>query len=118
MQSADVTDGEVAMYEDAEPISYRGVPKGVPMLTSSGREFGTLDHVLEIPEEDLFDGVVIKTKAGLRFVDRDQIADITTRFVKCDLDDEAVQSLPPPEGTPVYRMGGRRFRRPRWKRER
>ncbi len=85
------------MYEDAEPISSRGVPNGVPMLTSSGREFGRLDRVLEIPAEDLFHGMVVRTKAGPRFVDRDQIADITTRFVQCDLDE---------------------FRRPRWKRER
>ncbi len=105
------------MYENAEPISYRGVPKGVPMLTSSGREFGRLDQVLEIPAEDLFDGMVVTTKAGRRFVDRDQIGDITTRFVQCDLDDDAVQSLPEPDAPPVYQMG-RRFRRPRWKRQR
>jgi hypothetical protein len=72
------------------------------MRSSSGREFGTLEKVLEIPEEDLFDGVIVKTSAGHRFVDRDQIDEITTRYITCNLDDAAVEALPPPSGSPVY----------------
>jgi len=50
--------------ENAEPVSYEGVPIGVPMLSSTGRQFGTLAKVLEIPSEDLFDGVIVKTHPG------------------------------------------------------
>lgn len=90
------------MGEDAEPVSYEGVPVGVPLLSSSGQPFGTLEKVLEIPSEDLFDGVIVKTHHGRRFVDRDQIAEITTEYIKCDLSDEAVAALPEPSGTAAF----------------
>lgn len=90
------------MADDPEPVSYEGVPSGVPLLSSSGRQFGTLAKVLEIPEEDLFDGVIVKTHHGRRFVDRDQIAEITTEYIKCDLDDAATQALPEPSGTSAF----------------
>jgi hypothetical protein len=86
----------------AEPVSYEGVPLGVPMLSSSGQQFGTLEKVLEIPSEDLFDGVIVQTKHGRRFVDRDQIVDITTEFIRCDLDDDATDHLPEPSGTAAF----------------
>ena len=90
------------MGEDAEPVSYEGVPLGVPLLSSSGQPFGTLDKVLEVPSEDLFDGVIVATNHGRRFVDRDQIAEITTEYIKCDLDDAAVASLPEPSGSAAF----------------
>jgi hypothetical protein len=111
--------------DGAEPVSYRGVQPGTPLLSSTGQEFGTLDKVLEVPEEDLFDGVIVKTSAGRRFVDRDQIEEITTRHIRCNLDDDAVAELPAPSGTPIYhaRAGAtsgvkgwfsKRFGRGRW----
>jgi hypothetical protein len=92
---------EVKVADTAEPVSYEGVPLGVPLLSSSGKQFGTLAKVLEIPSEDLFDGVIVKTHNGRRFVDRDQIAEITTEYIKCDLDDAATDHLPEPSGAPV-----------------
>jgi hypothetical protein len=89
------------MTDDAEPVSYEGVPLGVPVVSSSGRRIGTLDRVLEIPTEDVFDGVIVKTEHGRRFVDRDQIAEITTEYIRCDLDDAAAADLPSPSGAPV-----------------
>jgi len=85
--------------DDAQPVSYEGVPLGVPLLSLSGTQFGTLEKVLEIPSEDLFDG---KTEHGRRFVDRDQILEITTEYIKCDLDDDAASNLPEPDGSPVF----------------
>jgi hypothetical protein len=89
------------MSEDAQPVSYEGVPVGVPLLTNAGEPFGTLVKVLEVPSEDLFDGVIVKTDAGQRFVDRDQISEITTQYIKCDLDEAAAAALPEPSGTAV-----------------
>ncbi|HVB27488.1 MAG TPA: hypothetical protein VNE21_06205 [Mycobacteriales bacterium] len=113
--------------EGGTPISYEGVAKGTPMVTSRDREFGTIEHVLEIPQEDLFDGIVVKTADGLRFVDRDQISEITDRYVVCALTDEQVASLPKPSGSPVFHVDalqdvgsslhdrfGRMFRRSHW----
>ena len=75
---------------------------GTPVLSSTSSQFGTVEHILQIPEEDLFDGIVVKTKEGLRFVDRDQIIDITTTLVRCALTDEEASNLPAPEGTVVF----------------
>ena len=89
------------MTEDAQPVSYQGATLGVPVLSSTGTRFGTLDKVLEIPSEDLFDGVIVATEHGRRFVDRDQISEITTTRVRCAITDAEAASLPAPQGTQV-----------------
>ena len=114
--------------DEGRPISYMALSVGTPVLSSSGSEFGTVEHVLQIPEEDLFDGVAVKTKHGLRFVDRDQITDITTTLVRSSLTDEEAANLPAPEGTLVLHPDtardegpslsarfGRLFGREKWK---
>jgi hypothetical protein len=113
-------------------VSYQGVTPGVPVLTRDGTQFGVLEHVLEVPEEDLFDGIVVWTGAGgwldrrvqrdlsrgeasaarrlellqpqhLRFVDADKVAAITTGYIRCDLDATQASALPPPaHDAPVY----------------
>ena len=45
-------------------VSYQGVSPGVPVLTKDGTQFGILEHVLEVPEEDVFDGIVVWTGGG------------------------------------------------------
>jgi hypothetical protein len=58
---------------DDMPISYEAAARGTPVLSSAGTEIGTLEHVLEVPEVDVFDGIVIATKAGLRFIDAETV---------------------------------------------
>ena len=118
--------------DDEDLVSYQGVTPGVPVLTSDGTQFGILEHVLEVPEEDLFDGIVVWTggsgwvdrriqrdlsrgaasaarrlellqPAHLRFVDADQIAAITVGYIRCNLDAAQASALPPPDqNSPVY----------------
>lgn len=113
---------------DTEPaVSFRAAVPGTPVLTRTGTEIGTLEHVLEVPGTDVFDGLVIATDWGLRFIDADQVDLITIRHVRCRLDDAEAARLPPPQGTAVYRVSaldeigdslherlGRMFRRPHW----
>src|SRR5271154_3610464 len=87
--------------DEGRPTSYEALPVGAAVLSSSNTQFGTVEHVLQIPELDLFDGIAVKTKHGLRFVDRDQIADITTTLVRCALTDDEAASLPAPKGALV-----------------
>jgi hypothetical protein len=87
--------------DEGRPISYEAVTKGTPVLSSLGNEFGTVEHVLQVPELDLFDGIAVKTKHGLRFVDRDQIGEMTTTMVRCDLSDDEAAALPSPKGALV-----------------
>ncbi len=118
------------MTDPGTPIAYGALTKGTPMLTRSGRQFGAVEHVLQIPEEDLFDGIVTSTEQGLRFVDRDQVEAITTAYVRCAITDEQAAALPVPDGDPVYTVDalqdtgqslrdrlGRMFRRPHWTRD-
>jgi hypothetical protein len=118
------------MSEEAIPIAYSALQKGVPLLAESGRQFGVVEHVLEIPAEDLFDGIVVSTQHGLRFVDRDQIQEITTAYVRCAITDEQAAALPAPDGAATYTVDplqdsggslhdrfGRMFRREHWIRQ-
>lgn len=113
--------------EDDHPISYLALEVGTPVESSEGHTFGTVEHVLQIPSEDLFDGIVVATHRGLRFVARGQILEIRTAVVRCSLSDEEVEHLPPPQGPPVYHVDafqdtgpslsarlGRLFGRERW----
>jgi hypothetical protein len=117
------------MTDDAA-ISYQAAVPGTPVLSSTGTQIGTLEHVLEVPELDVFDGIVIATDAGLRFVDADYVQRITRSHIRCRIADAEVDQLPQPGGPPVYRVDaladtgqsmhdilGRLFRRPHWIRE-
>jgi hypothetical protein len=114
------------MTDDA-PISYAAAAPGTPVLSRSGTQIGTLEHVLEVPEVDVFDGIVIATTAGLRFIDADYVREITRSHIMTSLDDAQAAELAPPQGAPVYHVDaladtgqslhdilGRLFRRPRW----
>ena len=111
-------------------VSYEGAVLGTPVLTSAGARIGTLEHVLEVPDLDLFDGIVVATHHGLRFVGADHVTRITRSHLDTDLDDEQAGQLQPPDGPPVYHVDalqysgrnlhdylGRVFGRPHWTRE-
>jgi hypothetical protein len=114
--------------DEGQAISYEALEAGTPVLSSEGHQFGTVEHVLQIPSLDLFDGIVVKTGHGARFVDRDQIATITTAAVGCALTDEEAAALPAPQKTEAVRPDfgpdeghslnawyGRHFGRQHWK---
>jgi hypothetical protein len=120
---------EEAMSEPPAVCHEAAVP-GTPVLTRSGKEIGTLEHVLEVPGPGLSGGIVVATGWGLRFIEAGQIELITIRHVRCRLDDAEAARLPPPAGTAVYRVSalgeigdspherlGRMFRRPHWSRD-
>jgi hypothetical protein len=104
-----VSDDGSGSEQELFTISYRAVSLGLPVVTHSGDQFGVVEHVLEVPELDLFDGIVVYTGTGLaaihprknetlaraemlrvgqlggwlRFVDADQVEAITPGYVKC-----------------------------------
>jgi hypothetical protein len=92
------------MADAGTPISYVALAKHTPVLTASGAEIGTVAHVLADEHLDFFDGIVVKTHAGIRFIDRDQIDSITTTAVTTTIADADVDALPKPSGEPIYEV--------------
>ena len=122
----------MSVPEDDEEISYLALDRGTPVVSSSGNEFGKVEHVLQVDEFDLFDGIVVRVhhlgRQSHRFVDRDQIDKITRHRVRTLLTDEQAENLPAPTGTPIEvpegpgRLGssynsifGRMFGREHWR---
>jgi hypothetical protein len=112
--------------EELSTISYMAIGLGVPVVTHSGQQFGVVEHVLQVPELDVFDGIVVYTGTGvaamhpkneraaraemlrvgqsrgwIRFIDADQVAAITPAYVKCTFEIDKVADLPVPSGAPV-----------------
>jgi uncharacterized protein YrrD len=87
-----------------ERCAYQVLEKGTPVYSSDGELVGTVTHVLDVPEEDVFDGVIIDAAAGTeghRFVDADDVADIHERGLVLKLDAVAAQDLPQPSANPA-----------------
>jgi hypothetical protein len=40
------------LHEDDDEISYLALDRGTPIVSSSGKEFGNVEHVLQVPELD------------------------------------------------------------------
>jgi hypothetical protein len=77
-----------------EEISYLALTRGTPVASATGKHFGKVEHVVQVPELDLFDGIVVRVHLGHRFVARDQIDKITRTEVRCLLSDEEAANLP------------------------
>jgi hypothetical protein len=82
------------------PISYRVLEKGTLVETADGQELGRVKRVLEVRAKDVFDGVVVKTPNGDRFVDADEIDRLYENAMVLNLSAEAAALLPKPGDNP------------------
>ena len=82
------------------PISYQALERGTAVETADGQPFGTVKRVLDVPAKDVFDGVVVKTRDGDRFVDADEIDRIYENAMVLKLSADAAAGLPRPGDTP------------------
>lgn len=119
------------MTDDPIPIAYTALEPGTPVQSSDGQQFGTVASVLVVEEVSVFDGIVVDTADGTRFVDADHVGTITTAYVRTTVPADEVAALPEPDdSTPVFRADarddtgsslsdrvGRMFGRGTWKRE-
>ncbi|MEA2341768.1 MAG: hypothetical protein QOG11_1845, partial [Solirubrobacteraceae bacterium] len=69
-----------------------------PVQSADGAEIGTVREVLENDREHIFDGIVIDTPGGRRFVDAPEVARITDRVVTLTIPAGEVADLPEPGG--------------------
>ena len=86
--------------EAGNPISYEVLETGTPVLDSSGAQFGTVKKVLAAEEEDIFEGLIVHTPHGDRFVYAESIDSIHEHAVSTTLDAAAAVALPQPEPAP------------------
>jgi hypothetical protein len=91
------------MDTDGHAISYKLLESGTQVQSSDGQPLGSVESVLENSKEHIFDGIVITTASGPRFVDAPEVGRITTALVTLTIDAETAQSLPEPDaGAPEY----------------
>jgi hypothetical protein len=84
--------------EEEHQIGYKALPRGVPVHTSDGAQLGTVHQVLDNAREHIFDGIVVTTKQGRRFVDAPEVARITVSRVTLTIDAAEAQNLPEHRG--------------------
>jgi len=89
--------------DDGHAISFKVLRRGTPVRSSDGVELGTVRRALETGREHIFDGIVIDTKAGQRFVDAPEVGRIAERAVTLRIDAEESGALPAPDS----RLGAR-----------
>ena len=82
-----------------DPIAYTALQPGTSVQTSDGYDFATVQAVLVDEKVSVFDGIVVQTGEGRRFVDADQIESIYTTYVRTTLSVEQAAHLPLPEGS-------------------
>jgi sporulation protein YlmC with PRC-barrel domain len=86
-----------------EPSSYLSLGKGAEVYTCDGEKVGKVEHVLAVPEDDIFDGIVLDKSilpGGHRFVDAQQVEEIFDRGVLLKIDRATADALPEPTANP------------------
>ena len=89
------------MEDRGAPSSYLSLEPGVPVYSRDGQELGRVTHVLADPDADIFDGLVLESDAGHRFVDAPEVAEIYERGVELAIDAAAAERLPEPSENPA-----------------
>jgi PRC-barrel domain len=82
------------MDDEGHQIGYLALPRGVPVVTADGAQIGTVSRVLDNAREHIFDGIVIRTEQGERFVDAPEVARIAERRVTLTIDAAQAARLP------------------------
>src|SRR3954454_18079152 len=86
------------------PIAYTALQAGTPVETIEGHRFATVHAVLVDEKVAVFDGIVVLTTEGTRFVDADLIGTIYTTHVGTTLSAEQAANLPLPDGSSLIEI--------------
>ena len=91
------------MSEDVhgDPISWRLLEAHTPVFSADGASVGVVRRVMALESEDIFDGIVVHTHDGDRFVPGERVASIRERGVSLALDQAEVAGLQPPTPGPA-----------------
>jgi hypothetical protein len=88
----------VVSDDDGHAISYKVLRRGTPVFSTDGIQVGTVRRVQENVRENIFDGIVLDTREGKRFVDAPEVARVAERAVRLTISADDVRELPVPAG--------------------
>lgn len=90
--------------EDGPAISYLALRRGTPVRGSDGVAVGRVRRVQNNAREHIFDGIVVETKEGRRFVDAPEVARIAQRAVTLTIPAADVLAAAPPRSRALQRI--------------
>jgi len=90
----------VSEPDDGHAIGYKVLRRGTPVRSADGVEIGTVRRVQDNAREHIFDGIVIDTRDGRRFVDAPEVARIFERAVVLTITADEARALPE-QGSPM-----------------
>jgi hypothetical protein len=91
------------MEDRGAPLSYLVLAEHTPVYSSDGERLGEVKRVLADEEADIFDGLIVDTADGDRFVDAPHVDELYERAVVLKLTaDEARRHMPEPTPNPAY----------------
>jgi Mrp family chromosome partitioning ATPase len=79
--------------DDGYAVHYTELKPGTPVRSSDGQDVGVVAEVLDNAREHIFDGIVIDTPDGRRFVDAPEVARIFERAVVLTITAEQAKEL-------------------------
>lgn len=90
--------------DDGHAISYKVLRRGTAVRSSDGVVVGRVRRVQEATRENIFDGIVIDTDDGRRFVDAPEVEHIAERAVTLTITATEVAQLPAPTSRMAERL--------------
>ncbi len=81
------------------PISYLTLEPGTPVYTADEAPVGEVKRVLADADRDIFDGLVVGTAAGDRYVEAAAVREIFEHAVELTLSRSEAAQLPEPEAS-------------------
>ena len=82
------------MEDYGDAIGYKVLKRGTSVRSSDGVEIGTVRRVQDNAREHIFDGIVIDTADGSRFVDAPEVSRIYERAVVLTITADDARELP------------------------
>ena len=90
--------------DDGPAISYLALRRGTRVRGSDGVDVGRVRRVQNNAREHIFDGIVVETKQGRRFVDAPEVARIAEQAVTLTVPAAEVLGSAPPRSRMLERL--------------
>jgi hypothetical protein len=89
------------MDDKGAPISWMVLADETPVFSSDGVRLGDVKRVLADEDADIFDGLILDTPQGDRFVDAPNVAELHERAVVLVLSSDDAKHMPEPSPSPA-----------------